>query len=155
MMVSPGDTMGSQLEKSIAPDPPLMMTIWLFEGILCSDLLSSSSWTAAHQKGMMIACCGLDLTLQVGDHQGSLITQLLVLSRLQNERLSLELQHTDIVALAESVAASFRLNTTRHSILVYGRPSLEILADPLRLEQVLLIYLIMLSGTARMGERSS
>jgi signal transduction histidine kinase len=67
----------------------------------------------------------------------SLVSQLLDISRLEAGRLVLERKLTDVVAIAESVAANARARTSRHPIEVRAPVELTALVDPLRLEQVL------------------
>jgi signal transduction histidine kinase len=68
---------------------------------------------------------------------GHLITQLLDTSRIQVGRLILDLKPTDIVGLVEQTASTVQMTTARHHITVQAPSSIPILADPLRLEQVL------------------
>ncbi|HUG16756.1 MAG TPA: ATP-binding protein, partial [Thermomicrobiales bacterium] len=67
-----------------------------------------------------------------------LLDQLLDTSRLEAGRLAIEPQPVDLAALAQEVAATTRLVTNRHSIIVTTPLELSAQADPLRLEQVLL-----------------
>ncbi|HUG14321.1 MAG TPA: ATP-binding protein, partial [Thermomicrobiales bacterium] len=67
-----------------------------------------------------------------------LLDQLLDTSRLEAGRLAIEPQPVDLARLAQEVAATTRLVTNLHSIIVTTPPELAAQADPLRLEQVLL-----------------
>lgn len=82
----------------------------------------------------------LTQALQAIDRQseklGSLVSQLLDISRLQAGRLVLERGRTDVVAVVESVAANARARTSRHPIEVRAPTKLLAMVDPLRLEQV-------------------
>lgn len=66
-----------------------------------------------------------------------LITQLLDVSRLETEKLSLERVPTDLTDLVEQTVAVVRVVGGQHRITVEAPSSLEALVDPLRLEQVL------------------
>lgn len=69
-----------------------------------------------------------------------LVNQLLDVTRLETGRLSLEKQRTDVVALVRGVIAAARLaGQPTHTIVLHAPPmALEVMVDPLRLEQVVM-----------------
>jgi signal transduction histidine kinase len=66
-----------------------------------------------------------------------LIGKLLDLSRIEAGRLVLDKRQVDLSALIREVVASVQQNTSKHNIQVRGLPSLPVLIDGLRIEQVL------------------
>ena len=78
--------------------------------------------------------------LQVIDQQSrklsDLVTQLLDASRLEDGRLMLNKEPTDLVELVRAVMSSVQGGTEQHEITLHAPPSLTVVADPLRLEQV-------------------
>jgi signal transduction histidine kinase len=79
--------------------------------------------------------------LEVIDRQstklGSLVSQLLDVSRLETDHLMLDPVETDLVALAEGVVRMERLNAPDHQLVLTAATPVEATVDALRLEQVL------------------
>ncbi len=79
--------------------------------------------------------------LQTIDRQvsrlASLVAQLLDISRIEAGGLRLELQRTDLVALARGTLERMQAATSRHALSLRAPPSLEATVDPLRVEEVL------------------
>jgi signal transduction histidine kinase len=78
--------------------------------------------------------------LEVIDRQstklGSLVSQLLDVSRLESDHLTLAPAETDLVALAEGVVRMARLNAPEHEIVLTAPGPVVASVDALRLEQV-------------------
>jgi len=68
---------------------------------------------------------------------GTLISQLLDISRIESGRLTLTLDFVDIVQIVNDVVAGARDTTTRHPIEVYTEASVELWIDAARIEQVI------------------
>jgi signal transduction histidine kinase len=66
-----------------------------------------------------------------------LLGQLLDVTRLENGRLMLDRQPTDLCALVEGAVAAASARSDRHVITLEAPAALEASVDPLRLEQVL------------------
>lgn len=83
----------------------------------------------------------LKLALSTIDTQSNkltrLINQLLDVSRLGFGRLALEQTSIDIVAVVQDAVSAIQRNTQNHTITVNPSSSVNVVADPLRLEQVL------------------
>jgi signal transduction histidine kinase len=79
--------------------------------------------------------------LEVIDRQstklGSLVSQLLDVSRLETDHLTLDPVETDLVALAEGIVRMERLNAPDHEIVLTAPDPVVASVDALRLEQVL------------------
>jgi signal transduction histidine kinase len=79
--------------------------------------------------------------LEVIDRQstklGSLVSQLLDVSRLETDHLTLDPVETDLVALAEGIVRMERLNAPDHEIVLTAPGPVVAAVDALRLEQVL------------------
>jgi PAS domain S-box-containing protein len=92
-------------------------------------------------RGAALDPARLRRALQTIDEQSTkltrLVAQLLDVSRIQAGRLSLDLQEIDLAALVENAVAAAQANTTRHVITLHGMSPLRLLADPIRLGQVL------------------
>jgi len=84
----------------------------------------------------------LEQSLTVLDDQASklkrLLNQLLDVSRLESRRLTLELQQIDLAQLVSSTSAMMQTLTQHHTIKVNASVEITTLADPDRLEQVLI-----------------
>lgn len=66
-----------------------------------------------------------------------LVGQLLDISRLESDRLALDLVPTDLVRLVRDVAAGAQLGTTEHTIRLHSPEEVVAIVDPLRIEQLL------------------
>lgn len=79
--------------------------------------------------------------LEVIDRQstklGSLVSQLLDVSRLERDHLTLDLAETDLVALADGVVRMSRLSAPDHEIVLTAPEPVVAEVDAMRLEQVL------------------
>ena len=79
--------------------------------------------------------------LEVIDRQstrlGSLVSQLLDVSRLETDHLTLDLAETDVVALVDGVIRMARLNAPDHEIVLTAPEPAPALVDGPRLEQVI------------------
>jgi signal transduction histidine kinase len=67
-----------------------------------------------------------------------LINQLLDISRIHNGRLTLEIQHTDLCQIVQSVLFTLHIDENRHPIKLIAPEILPVMVDPLRIEQVVM-----------------
>ena len=79
----------------------------------------------------------MEALLRQGDRLARLIHQLLDVSRIEAGKLALEKGACELVSLARSSIEAAQARTDRHEITLRAPDSLEVPADPLRLEQVL------------------
>lgn len=79
----------------------------------------------------------LEIIKGQADKLSRLLNQLLDISRLEDGKLMLERQPTDLALLIEQVVSDVRASSNQHAITLTLPPSLEAPVDPLRLEQVL------------------
>lgn len=91
------------------------------------------------QRGLML------LSRQI-DHLVRLVDNLLDVSRLDDGRLELYLQPADLVALVEASIDRISIGDNNHTFVFNGPPSLPIVCDQLRLQQV---FTNLLSNAAR------
>ncbi len=85
--------------------------------------------TERDRKGIMM------LSAQI-DHLVRLVDNLLDVSRIDTGRLDLYLQAVDLIALIEACIDRVSVSNINHNIVFNGPPTLEILGDQLRLQQV-------------------
>jgi PAS domain S-box-containing protein len=74
---------------------------------------------------------------QQSERVARLISQLLDASRLEADRLTLELSLTNVTQLVERIVAVVQPTTDQHTFQLALEPDLQAVVDPLRLEQVL------------------
>jgi signal transduction histidine kinase len=67
-----------------------------------------------------------------------LVDHLLDVSRITAARLTIHPQATDLVRLVSEVVTACQLTTTRHTIVVMAPARLEVIVDPVRMEQVVM-----------------
>ena len=67
-----------------------------------------------------------------------LVENLLDVARVNAGKLSLQLEPTDVARLLADVVANFQLVATHHTIVLSAPQRLEVMVDPVRLEQVVL-----------------
>lgn len=65
-----------------------------------------------------------------------LVVRLLDISRLQRERLAMELAPTNLSELVKNVVSLAQAQTDKHNLIIQAPPALEALVDPIRFEQV-------------------
>jgi signal transduction histidine kinase len=78
-----------------------------------------------------------EVILQQADKQTRLVNQLLDVSRMDTPQPRIDPQATDLTRLVVDVVAMVQATAGQHSLVVLAPPPLEVLVDPLRLEQVL------------------
>jgi PAS domain S-box-containing protein len=83
----------------------------------------------------------LNRSMQVIDEQSvklaQLVSQLLDITRIQAGRLTLDKKLTNVTSLVEGLAKTAQANTTNHTIAVHAPDDISLLADSIRLEQVI------------------
>ncbi|MDP8924746.1 MAG: PAS domain S-box protein [Chloroflexota bacterium] len=107
-----------------------MTSLWGAVQLLLRRLDSKGALNPAHTR------VAVEVVSRQVQKLAHLVDQLLDISRLDSGKLRLERQQTDLRHLAETAAEAARVRTSLHSISVRGA-AVEVLADPLRLEQVL------------------
>jgi PAS domain S-box-containing protein len=81
---------------------------------------------------------GLEVISYQSKKLAHLVSQLLSVSAMEAGNLTVDRQLVDLTRLVEGVVAMARTGTSDHSIVVHTPPSMPIIADPFRLEQVVI-----------------
>jgi two-component system sensor histidine kinase VicK len=71
------------------------------------------------------------------DKLSTLVAQLLDISRIESGELELERRTVDLVPLVRGMIESMQAGATRHTLSLHAPEAVEVLVDPLRLEEVL------------------
>ncbi len=100
-----------------------------YSDLLVKREVQRADATERDRKGIMM------LSAQI-DHLVRLVDNLLDVSRIDTGRLDLYLQTIDLVALIEVCIERIGVSNINHNIVLNGPPTLEILGDQLRLQQV-------------------
>lgn len=100
-----------------------------YSDLLVKREIQRADATERDRKGIMM------LSAQI-DHLVRLVDNLLDVSRIDTGRLDLYLQAVDLIALIEACIDRVSVSNINHNIVFNGPPTLEILGDQLRLQQV-------------------
>jgi two-component system phosphate regulon sensor histidine kinase PhoR len=100
-----------------------------YSDLLVKREVQRADATERDRKGIMM------LSAQI-DHLVRLVDNLLDVSRIDTGRLELYLQAVDLINLVEVCIDRISVSNINHNIIFHGPPTLEILGDQLRLQQV-------------------
>ncbi len=79
----------------------------------------------------------LEIVSKQADKQTRLVNQLLDLSRIESHRLRLDCAPTDLTRLVAEAVEAVQSTTTEHRLVLQAPGPVEVVLDPLRVEQVL------------------